>query len=257
LVSNVRAAAQIPEPPIATCARVDGCKQAPPKGQYRQLTLLELDVLLTRYGTSRATIEDIAAVMLTDSIRANWVLERAAGVERQSGYVDYRLEHRNPDPILSGAGVYSRARHHSRHENKRIARLLPALEERLALMSLEDIELLREGLAVWSRTYRPAQYFNLATELGEVRVLEAVARLISPTVRLRIRTNSNATTAQESCLPAIGLPVEVAPIPSAHEKSRRRKFGRVAVQIAEPGDCQTVHTRSPSEWRPKCANRAC
>jgi len=242
LTSNKRSAGFISEPPVETAARSASCPGLNEGDAGRSLRLVEIDILLRRYGETMGGIRPLARRMLVDPDIAEGMLRAAIEIERDSGLTRYALESRIDDPIVRSGRSSRGHKKLFKLENRRVTTLLELLEKRLRDLDQDERDALDVGARVWRRTFRPATSSNLVTDLNELKTLLrafAVLQLDAAPV-LRVDSNARGNSELVGEISGIGYPVETAAIPYASEKSGTRRRGRIEVRFDTMG--KTVGT---------------
>lgn len=233
LGANRSARNAIPEPSVITHVYKGDCPRRSDRETVEKITLIELDLLLRRYGESAGDVGTIARKLLLEPNEARIAVDNAIELERASGYSLYNLEEKIRDPILRSAATVQRRKKILGAETRRLRTLLKEVSDTVQSLGDKDASVLRNGIAVWVKTYQPTSGTNLVTELSEFTNLSDAIKLLPfrPKYQVRVDTHSLVESELMSHLARHGVEIAYAAIPKAAEKTARRRHGRAEVRM--------------------------
>lgn len=247
LAANKRIAKKIPTPSVEVKDRTEPCVFSATPYQKQQLSLLELELLLRRYGTTVASVEKISHQLFIDKHSAENSISIAGKIERDSGYTRYGFENRIKDPLLNtSSATYTQPRF-NHLENTRTSQLIGDINPKILGMNQDEQKTLIKGLNVWARTYRPASHSNTVTELTELNWLLSAYRILLPDVTYSLLAGSDVIENPDFQAIAASYSCEIleAAVPLALEKSKMRRHARAELKIhaadSSVGTVQTFH----------------
>ncbi len=186
--SALRKASSIPCPSVISAPPRETCPELHGYMAHRTMELIDLDALLTLYAGGVRTAPSVAQSLVIRPSEGQALLERAAEIERNSGYTRYGVERGTNDPILAEGAERLPQSAFAATETNRVRDAVRSLSRRVGIWEEGKKKELANGLEAWVRTYEPQTKVHIITSRLDLDALQRMYRLcFGPGVRIVLR----------------------------------------------------------------------
>ncbi len=230
----LRAARSIPEPPVTSLPRAPTCPEIQGFSGFRVLSLPEMDTLLRLHDGGARTARNLAHTLMLRPDVVEACIDRAAEIERRSGYTRYGVERDAADPMLALGADRWTARSWGQSGNDRVRQVLSRFEQRMGGWDTGKRAVFRQGIEVWTITYDPRQQDHVVTTVADLDALRSVYRqCFGPQVQVQVRAETlPQAIVDELAREGYVLQTSAGRVRSNTEKSAIRSGAAVRVSLS-------------------------
>lgn len=235
---------KIPTPQIKLVKRSVPKKfNKPDTGKYKPLSMLETDLLLSKFSETKQSIQKLVHQLILDQEKVLRTLKIAADLECESGFEFYQAISAHSaysayvDNLISPKLYFSHKIKYFKKENEHVTATLKVIEQHLQQLNQTEIKKLKEGLKIWRKTLKVNNNMNIITNKSELSVLTNGLQLIP--IELYF-TKISSTGIQIEIGSGKSYPdLRFTPLPLSQEKIKNRNKNRIGVSIKSGGSIKT------------------